>query len=338
MGVDLGDIVPATTIQMEELSGRRVAVDAHNILYQFLSIIRGRDGSPLQDSQGRVTSHLSGLLYRTGNLVEAGIEPAFVFDGVPPEVKREELKRRKERKEQAREAMEEALEEGDLETARTKAAQQATLTGEMVERAQALLDALGLPHVTAPSEGEAQAAHLAARGDVWACVGQDYDTLLCGTPRLVRNLTVTGRRKLPGRDEYVTVEPERIDLDAVLDETGLTREQLVDVALLCGTDFNDGVKGIGPKTGLETIREHGSIEAADVDADWEVDLDDLRQLFLDPDVDEDVTLEWRPVDDEAVVELLVGEHDFSEDRVEKALEKYHAFEDEKKQGRLDEWS
>lgn len=284
-----------------------------------------------------MTSHLSGLLYRTGNLVAAGIRPAFVFDGTPPEVKRAEIEARAERKRKAEKEYEAALAAGDLETARSKAAQTARLTPEMVDGATALLDALGIPHLAAPSEGEAQAAHMAARGDVWACVSQDFDALLCGAPRLVRNLTIAGRRKLPGRNQYVDVEPELIVLDETLEDVGLTREQLVDVGILCGTDFNDGVKGIGPKRGVQKVAEHGSIEEAGLADELEVDLDDLRALFLDPEVTDDYTLEWREVDDDAVVELLVGDHDFSEDRVRSALEKYHAFEDKKTQKSLEDW-
>lgn len=342
MGVDLADIATGRTLRIDELAGRKLAVDAHNILYQFLAIIRQPDGTPLKDGKGRVTSHLSGLLYRTGNLVAEGLKPVFVFDGVPPEVKRAEIEARRERKARAREEYEAALEAGDLERARSKAAQTSKLTDEMLDTATALLDALGIPHLTAPGEGEAQAAHMARRGDVWGCVSQDHDTLLCGAPRLVKNLTVTGRRKLPGRNRYVDVEPELVVLEEVLDGVGLTREQLVDVALLCGTDFNDGVKGIGPKRGLKKIGEHGSIEAAveagALDEDLGFDPDLLRPLFLEPDVTDDADLVWREVDEEAVVALLCGEHDFSKERVGSALQKYRAFEERKKQRSLEDWS
>ncbi len=338
MGVDLGDLVPKRTVSLEDLRGRTVAVDAHNTIYQFLSIIRQPDGTPLKDRQGRVTSHLSGLLYRTANLAEAGIQPVFVFDGEPPDLKAEEIQRRRERKEQAEEARQAALERGDTETAYTKATQTSSLTGEMVGQSQRLLEALGIPWVQAPQEGEAQAAHMAERGDVWAAASQDLDSLLLGAPRLLRNITVTGRRKLPGKDRYVTVEPEVITLEDVLEALELTREQLVDVGILVGTDFNDGVHGVGPKTGLDLLREHGSLEAALTELDETVEhAEAIRRLFLEPEVTDDVDLAWDPPDEEAVVALLHGEHDFSEDRVRSTVDRFRKLQDHMKQRSLDQF-
>jgi flap endonuclease-1 len=168
MGVDLKDLIPRTPISFEALSGKVIAIDAYNALYQFLSIIRQPDGTPLRDRTGRITSHLSGLLYRTVNFLEIGMKPVYIFDGRPPEIKEMEVLRRRRVKEEAVKKYEEALQRGDLRAARTYAQQTAHLTDEMANEAKRLLEALGVPWVQAPSEGEAQAAYMTIKGDAYA--------------------------------------------------------------------------------------------------------------------------------------------------------------------------
>ena len=323
MGVDLADVIPEEVITLDSLSGKTLAVDAYNALYQFLAIIRQPDGTPLKDRRGRVTSHLSGLLYRTANLAEKGARLAFVFDGKPPEMKALEIRRRRRVREEAQVHYEVALKEGKLEEARTFAQATSSLRDTMVEDAKTLLDALGVAWIQAPSEGEAQAAFVAARGDVWGVASQDHDSLLFGAPKMVKNLTITGRRKLPRRDAYVEVEPRLIELAKVLTGLSLTREQLIDVGILIGTDFNpDGVKGIGPKTALKLIHEHGSLEALKAKDPTMLGLSDVnsvREIFLKPDVTTNYLLKWSTPNVEKVVQFLCGEHDFSEERVRKAV-------------------
>ena len=325
LGVDLADIIPEQVITLDSLSGKTLAVDAYNALYQFLAIIRQPDGTPLKDRRGRVTSHLSGLLYRTANLAEKGIRLAFVFDGKPPEMKAVEIGRRRRIKEEAMVHYEAALQAGRLEEARTYAQATSSLKDAMVADAKNLLDALGVAWTQAPSEGEAQAAFIAARGEVWAVASQDHDSLLFGAPRMVKNLAITGRRKLPRRDAYVEVEPKLIELSKVLTELSLTREQLIDVGILIGTDFNpDGVKGVGPKTAVKLIHEHSNLEglkAKEPNMAGTPDADRVREIFLKPDVATNYTLKWSSPDVEKVVQFLCREHDFSEDRVRKAVSK-----------------
>lgn len=328
MGVDLGEVLRKRKILLDDLSGKTLAVDAYNTLYQFLAIIRQPDGTPLMDRQGRVTSHLSGILYRTANLGEKGIRVAYVFDGQPPELKEMEIKRRRKVREEAAAKYEVALKTGSIEDARKYAQATATLKELMVEDSKRLLKGLGVPWVQAPSEGEAQAAHMAARGDVWGAASQDHDSLLFGAPRMVKNLTISGRRKLPRRQAYVEVEPEVVDLAETLADLGLTREQLVDVGILVGTDYNpDGVKGIGPKTALKLVKEFGdlaTVTARTPDLDLPENVEKIREFFLRPKVRSDYTLSWGKPNLEEVVDFLCRERDFSEDRVRKALERMDA--------------
>src|SRR4030095_14479130 len=182
MGVLLTAIVNPQPIALDDLRGKMVAVDGHGDLYQFLALIRLRDGSPLSDAKGRVTSHLSGLFFRTTRLIaDHGLQLAFVFDGAPPALKAEELQRRRATKARFEQQREEAIARGDLEQAYAKATMTSRLTREMVAEARELLRLLGLPTIQAPSEGEAQAAHMARSGRVWTAARKDYDTLLLGT-------------------------------------------------------------------------------------------------------------------------------------------------------------
>ena len=339
MGINLSDVVILVPRTLDDFAGKVLAVDAFNTLYQFLAIIRQPDGTPLMDRQGRVTSHLSGLIYRLSNFVAAGIKPAFVFDGEPPRLKARTIEGRVEVKKRAEVEWKEALEIGDLATARTKAMQTSRLTGEMVEQSKRLLELLGIPWIQAPAEGEAQASAMARAGIAHAAASQDFDSLLFGSPRLVKNLAISGRRKLPRKEVFVDVQPEEIELEATLANLGITREQLVDMGLLIGTDFNEGVRGIGPKKALALIKKHGTLEGAL--AELKVDIeskDEVREIFLHPNVREDVEIQFRDPDPEGVRLMLCNEHDFSRDRIDTALEKLVAARSSQKQRSLDGWS
>jgi len=327
MGVDIGNLFRKETITLDDLQNRIVVIDAYNVLHQFLASIRQRDGTPLKDAKGEVTSHLSGLIQRTANLVEAKIQPVYSLDGTPHKLKAKTLEERKQRKIKAEKEYKEAIEAGDLATARSKAQQTGRLTDEMIDQTKELLQALGIPYVQAPSEGEAQACYMVRKGDAYAVGSQDYDCLLVGSPILVRNLTSSGRRKLPGKEAYVKVNIKQIRLEPNLKNLEISHEQLVDMAILIGTDFNDGIHGIGPKKSLKLIKEHGNIEKAldVIKSDNKPDqkeIDVIRKIFLEPDVTDDYDLSWSEPDKEQVFKILCDQHQFKQDRIEQILSKY----------------
>ncbi|MCK4477761.1 flap endonuclease-1 [Candidatus Bathyarchaeota archaeon] len=326
MGVNLKVLVPKTQVDLQNLAGKSIAIDAYNALYQFLAIIRQPDGTPLKNSTGRVTSHLSGLLYRTSNLVEMGIKVAYVFDGAPPALKKVEIKRRIKIKEEATVKYEKALTEGRIEEARTYAQATSRLKDYMEQDSKRLLTLMGIPWIQAPSEGEAQAAYMNKKEVSDFCASQDYDSLLFGAPTLIRNVTISCRRKLPRKPVYVEVVPEVIELSKVLTELGITHEQLVEIGILVGTDYNPkGVKGIGPKTALKLIKEHGSLDellrTSLKNKEFPANHQRIKDIFLHPKVTDNYSLEWREPDTGGVVDFLCREHDFTEGRVRKALEK-----------------
>jgi len=336
MGVNLTPIIVKRVVSLDDLKDRTLAVDANNYLHEFTALIRKPDGQPLTDSEGRVTSHLIGLAFRTTRLLtDYGIKTIFVFDGKPPRLKEVEVEKRRTQRRKAEEEWKEALSAKDYLTAFSKAVMTGRLTGDMIHDAKHLLDLMGIPWVQAPGEAEAQAAHIALKGDAWASSSKDYDSLLFGTPRLVRYLTITGTEFLPSKGTARKLLPEVIDLDALLSHHGLTRPQLVDIAILIGTDFNEGVKGIGPKTALKLVKEHGSLESLPEEIGEKLprDLESIRRIFLDPDVIDNYEIRWGIVQEEELYNFLCTERGFSKKRVETLLERMKKFYAQKNLGR-----
>lgn len=338
MGVNLGDIIPKEKKDITDFSRKVIAIDAPNAIYQFLSSIRQPDGTPLMDSTGRVTSHLVGLFTRSANLIGTGTKIVYVFDGKPHQLKYETINERREIKKKAEIEWQIALEAGDLEKAKSKAQQTSRLTPEMINESKMLLEYLGIPYVVAPSEGESQASYMARKGDVWAAASQDFDALLFGSPILVRNLTITGRRKLPGKQIYVDVTPEIINLDSALKSLEITREQLVDLGILVGTDFNDGIKGVGAKTALKLIKEHKTIEKVLEFKNTSIkNYETIKDIFLKPDVTDDYKIDIGKIDTECLKKFLCEERGFSESRVDAGLKKFEAFKETVAQKSLEDW-
>jgi len=324
MGVLLTPMIIKETVKLEDLRGKRLAVDTNGELYQFLALIRLRDGTPLRDSHGRITSHLSGLFYRTTRLMtEHALELVFVFDGKPPALKFEEIARRRGIKEKYDVEHAAALEAGDLAKAYSKATMTSRLTRAMTEEAGELLKLMGLPVIQAPGEGEAQASHMAAKSSVWAAASKDYDCLLFGTPRLLRFLTISGKEFLPSKGAFRAITPELIDAPALLAQYGITREQLIDVAILIGTDFNEGVRGIGPKKALKLVSEFGSIDnmPAEIQEALGPAVDEIRDIFLKPDVTDEYQIHFQSPDLDGIIRFLCEEREFSRERVTAALER-----------------
>jgi flap endonuclease-1 len=329
MGLNIKDIVPTKEISIDELSGKKLAVDSFNMLYQFLTTIRQADGAPLTDSQGRVTSHLSGLFNRSVNFLEKGIKPAFVFDGKAPELKAKERERRDEIKKEALREYEIAKERADISAMKKYAGRTTRLSKEMVDEAKELISAMGMPIVQAKSEGEAQAAYLARKGDCYATVSQDFDTLLYSSPQLVRNLSISGRRKMTGKIGYVNVNPEIISHSEVLSKLGLDNDQMIALAILIGTDYNiGGVKGIGPAKALKLVKENTApgnddfnalFAAAQFEKHFDIPWQDIYNLFKTMPVNEDYSLAWTEPDADRIREIMCSQHDFSRERIDSAI-------------------
>ncbi|KZO93591.1 PIN domain-like protein [Calocera viscosa TUFC12733] len=337
--------------EMKTLFGRKVAVDASMSLYQFLIAVRQKDGEMLTNDQGETTSHLMGTFYRTIRMVENGIKPCFVFDGRPPELKSGVLAKRFERKEEAKEDGEEAKETGTVEEIARLAGRTVKVTKEHNEECRKLLALMGIPCVVAPSEAEAQCAELARGGKVYAAGSEDMDTLTFNTPILLRHLTFSEAKKMPISE---------INLQLALEGLEMDMSKFIDLCLLLGCDYLEPIKGIGPKTALKLVREHESMDeiletlrgkmgdkdgkedgtpkkkgGVQVPDDWP--WQKAKELFIHPDVTpaSELTIEWKEPDMEGLVEFLVRQKGFNEERVRKGGEKLSKMLNAKQQGRLD---
>ncbi|MBS7630267.1 flap endonuclease-1 [Candidatus Bathyarchaeota archaeon] len=327
MGVNLTPIATRKIVNLEFLRGRTIAFDASIELHQFLALIRTHDGRLLSDDKGEVTSHLVGLAFRTTRLIlDYDIRPVFVFDGKPPSLKMIAIEKRREVRRKAEEEYSEAVKHGDYATAFSKAVMTGTLTKSIISDSKRLLDLLGIPYVQAPGEGEAQAAYMAKRGSTWGVGSRDYDSLLFGAPRLVRHITIQGEEYLPSKGISRRIKPEYIELEGFLRHYGLTREQLIDLSILIGTDFNKGVKGIGPKTALKLVKKHGRLEEMPEEILNELKgFEEVRKLYLDPEVTEEYEIKWGSLDEEGLYSFLCDEHSFSKNRVEVIAKRMRSF-------------
>jgi flap endonuclease-1 len=327
MGTNLIPILKSKEISFNYLQNKKLVIDAYNNLYQYLSSIRQRDGSLLKDSKGKVTSHLSGLFFRTINLMKKNLKLAFCFDGKSPELKREEQKRRKELKKQAKKKYEIAVEKKDLEAMKKYAARTSKLTKEMIEESKELINALGLPIIQAPSEAEAQAAFMVNKGDFYGLISQDTDALVFKANKLIKNLTISKRKKKINSLGYKTVLPEEIDLSENLNLLGIDQDQLIVLSMLVGTDFNvNGIKGIGPKTGLKLLKKHKKdFDSLFKEVEWENFFNypwkNVFNLIKEMPTTEDYSLEWKNIDENKIKNILIKRHDFSNERVNNAIKK-----------------
>jgi len=333
LGFDLSPLVVRRQIALDDLRGRSLAVDANNLLYQFLALIRMRDGRPFTDEHGNVTSHLLGLLMRTTRLMgDYHVRPVFIFDGKPPDLKTKTLKARREYREKARREWEDAVKRQDYSAAWKKAVRMDSLNKSMQDDAKTVLTLLGIPHIKAPEEGEAQAAYLARKGDVWAANSRDYDSVLFGAPRLVRYVTISGQEFLPSKGTSRPLIPELIELEQLLKTLEVSREQLVDLAILVGTDFNQGIKGVGPKTALKLIKKHRILENLPLEYREQLPAEsqEIRNLFLNPPVTDDYDLEFKGLSEVDLKRFLCAERGFSSDRVDLAVKRMRGFYSQEK--------
>lgn len=327
MGVKFKDITNPETIDMKYLDGKTLTVDASNLIYKFLTTMRQGDGSPLRDLNGNITSHLNGILFQTTTLIyDHNIKPIYVFDGKSPELKRKTQQHRIKIKEESEEKLKEARKTGDMELARKFAARTSTLTNEIIQSSKKLLDLMGVPYIQAKTEGEAQAAYMVMQADAWAVVSQDYDCLQFGAPRVIRNFKLTkGNSKM-----------QLLSLEKTLTDLNLTREQLIDVAILVGTDFNEGIKGVGAKTAIKLIHKYGTLEKASKEKGYtfEVDPNEIRNIFLHPEVVTNYDLTFKKPEKEKLINFLCGDHDFEIHRTESAINKIKQKVAQKK---LEDW-
>lgn len=345
MGLNIREIIPRREIEISELKDKTLCVDAFNTLYQFLSTIRQPDGTPLMDNEKRITSHLSGIFYRNINLLDEGIKLIYVFDGFAPNLKVRTHKKRQEARDLAKEKYEDAKSEEDIMGMKRYSSQLIRLDDEMIRESKELLKAMGIAVVQAPSEGESEAAYLSRiKSNIYASVSQDYDSLLFGAPKLIRNLTISRKRKT--YNGYVEIKPEIIELEKVLNYLEINLDQLICLGILVGTDYNPrGIPRIGQKKALEIVKKYKqpvlifeSVEEQIMGLPEEDKFDwkEIFELFRRPNVS-DSEIDFGRINEERIRDILIERHNFSEERINKQIEKLKEIKEKLKQKNLGKW-
>ncbi|XAR52771.1 Spleen exonuclease [Bertholletia excelsa] len=322
--------------KFESYFGRKVAIDASMSIYQFLIVV-GRTGTEmLTNEAGEVTSHLQGMFTRTIRLLEAGLKPVYVFDGNPPDLKKQELAKRYSKRVEATSDLNEALETGNKEDIEKFSKRTVKVTKQHNEDCKKLLRLMGVPVIEAPSEAEAECAELCKCGKVYAVASEDMDSLTFGAPRFLRHLMDPSSKKIPVME---------FEVSKILEELNLTMDQFIDLCILSGCDYCDSIRGIGGQTALKLIRQHSSIENIleninkeryQIPDDWPYQ--EARRLFKEPLVysdDEQLEIKWSAPDEEGLINFLVNENGFNSERITKAIEKIKAAKNKSTQGRLE---
>ena len=308
-------------VQLDLLSGKVIACDASMAIYQFLIATQsfskmGVPGiSELKDSDGNLTGHLVGLFHRTVQFMENGVKPVWVFDGKAPDLKADELEKRKVQKQAAEEEKEAAVAAGDMERAKQMAGRSIRITSEMMADAKKLVKLMGVPCIEAPGEAEAQCAEMVKMGLAFGTATEDMDALTFGSKYLIRGFN--------SKKEPIT----QIDLNQVLEGFGMSMDEFIDLCIMCGCDYTNTIGGIGPIKAYKLIEENRNIEACleviktsndDPKKKQKFIIPDTflyeesRVLFKEPDVIRDkaeleALLKWSKPDPEVLKSFLIEE-------------------------------
>jgi flap endonuclease-1 len=345
MGVAIGSLIEdcKKRIDLSDYKGKIFGFDAYNMLFQFVTTIRGIDGEPLKNENGEITSHYSGIFYRISNVLSAGIKPVFVYDGKSHELKAKTKQDRRDRRDVAKEKLEKAIAEEDFENIGKLSRQAATIDSKIIEESKELLTAMGVPCFTAPGEAEAQISFMTSTGQTDYCVSQDFDCLLFGSPNLLKNIGVTGKKKVPFKKVYIDVYPYMIESDCVFEKLNINREKLIWMSLLIGTDFNDKVEGIGPKTALKLVQENNSFESIlsqlkEKGKEIAFDYKEVMDIFQKPDIEKNPIYD-KPLFDRSKIEhILIDKANFEEKRTTNYLNEFEKKRNEiDKQKTLSKW-
>jgi len=319
LGLRIGTLIKSLNIgkkiDSEDLKNKILAVDALVAIYQMLAMIRAPDGYFLTDKKGRITSHLVGIFNRECRLISIGIRSVYVFDGPPHPLKMKIIAKRKKEKKKYYKQFILAVKKGDAERAIKLGKRSMFVTDNMINETKKLLKLLGIPIIQAIHDAEAQAAYIVNRGDAFALATRDWDAFLYGAKRIVMHWKLT-------QDDYL---PTKLyDLKEFLEKANLTRRELIEMAILIGTDYNpEGFKGIGPKTAYKLIKKYGSverlIEIGKIKWKWEIRPKEIRDIFMNHPINKNYEICFSEPDFEGLIHFLVDKHNFSLSRVRKQI-------------------
>ncbi|MFX0034252.1 MAG: hypothetical protein ACFE9I_01265 [Candidatus Hermodarchaeota archaeon] len=328
------NIIVRKEINFPELAGKIIAIDAPNIIMGLFSFARknpdGTYAELILDRTQRPISHLYGILYRVSFYYSKNIFPIFCFDGKVSELKRIITKDQLNDFRFTQKWYKQAMKSGNTSLASQIALSKEYMWHNIILESKHLLGALGVPYIESPASAESQCAYLVRKKIVDFSNSQDFDSLLFGCPFVIQNLSKSMRRKIQNKWRYEKIQPLKIDLHKNLENLGITIFQLVDIAILIGTDYFPGIKGIGSKKALTLIRKYITLENLILKEHLNYDFGTLkpktikkiRAIFLAPDINENIgILYWNFPDKERILALLCQEHFLNKVRVLQNLEK-----------------
>lgn len=270
MGVNLRDLFESRPVPDGWYAGKRIAIDGHNVAFRYLTSIRGKDGAPLQNSDGRTIAHLLGFAGLVRQLRMQGAEPIVVFDGPVHPRKRATVEERIRKRQETLARVEEARAAGDHVLVHRLMRGTVHFTSAMIEDASRLLEAVGVAVVQADHDGERYGAALCLAGHADAVATEDFDALVAGAPLVLR--------KAGGGEPFIH---DLRDLEG----HALTLRQLRQLAILCGTDWHPGVKGFGAKTALKAFAAYPDMETVFAEASAGITATRYHKLIAASDLD-----------------------------------------------------
>ena len=237
------------TKKLYQLSGKKVAIDISIFIYQYLMNVR-HNNQLLTNSEGKITSHISGIFYKTVNYLTLGIEPIYIFDGKPPEDKSDVIKERNKKAENAKEKLKSSSDEKD----KLKYEKMSTRMNKgHIEDIKTLLNLMGVKYIQ-DEEGEAEAiaSELCRIGYVDYVVTEDMDALVYGCPRMIRNNL---DKSIKGKDIV-----SEIKLDKIIESLDISQDKFIELCVLCGCDYCENIPKIGNVKALKIIKEYENIQ------------------------------------------------------------------------------
>lgn len=335
MGVKLQDLVNKVSIDFSKLAGKIIAIDAPNIVMSLFNFARKNpDGTPaglILDRTQRPISHLYGLLYRTNFFYSKKIFPIYCFDGLDSDLKKLKTKDRLNDFLFTEKLYNYLIQSGNRENARQIAMSREYMWPNIIKESKQLLGALGVPCINSPASAESQCAQLVKDKVAYCSNSQDFDSLLFGCPRTVRNLSKSLKRKVHGRWTYQKITPVQIDLKKSLKSLGINQFQLVDAAILIGTDYFPGIKKVGPKHAHKFALKYKSLETVIQEEKNNYDFSSLtsdiiskvRKIFLLPEVIKNYqNIRWDYPNELKTLSLLCEEHHLNSERVKTNFDKF----------------
>ena len=269
---------PGSITDKPSLYNKKIAIDSSILLYKYRYIYK-------EDN-----FHIQGFLYKIIELLSAGVIPVFVFDGKPPDAKKNTLEKRTETRVKMNERIseltvirnnlgkdnvnvDEFIDSDGEECENIKEVKKLNTQIRNIEKnilivkkfhsdqVMEFLECLGIPFLQAISESEETCAYLQKNGIVDYVMSEDTDSLTFGAKQV-----------LFGEKLY--------NLDIILKELEMDYTSFIDFCILCGCDYTSTIPKVGPVNALKLIKKYKYIENFEMNIPDTFDYKTSRNLFI----------------------------------------------------------